>query len=141
MSYFSKVSPITNKVVQVMVADQEFISTIETPEYWFETSKDVREGIVYDENNVAYSDQETAIAEGYGRHRKNFGNIGMIYDSERDMFYLPRPAASWSLNETYGVWEPPIAKPSTPDGTEDWVWDEDSYQADNTTGWIDANAE
>ena len=51
------------------------------------------------------------------------------------------------LNTTTGYWEAPIAKPTVSSegvsidgddvGTElDCRWDEDAYQADNTTGWV-----
>ena len=42
-----------------------------------------------------------------------------------------QPFASWTYNATDFVWEAPLPKP---DGNA--VWDEDAYQADNTTGWI-----
>ena len=42
-----------------------------------------------------------------------------------------QPFASWTYNSTDFVWEAPLPKP---DGEA--VWDEDAYQADNTTGWI-----
>jgi hypothetical protein len=42
-----------------------------------------------------------------------------------------QPYESWTYNSTDFVWEAPLPKP---DG--DAVWDEDAYQADNTTGWV-----
>ena len=42
-----------------------------------------------------------------------------------------QPYASWTYDATNFVWEAPIAKP---DGATSW--DEDAYQADNTTGWV-----
>jgi hypothetical protein len=42
-----------------------------------------------------------------------------------------RPFASWTYNATDFVWEAPLPKP---DGNA--VWDEEAYQADNTTGWV-----
>ena len=42
-----------------------------------------------------------------------------------------QPFASWTYNATDFIWEAPLPKP---DGEA--VWDEDAYQADNTTGWI-----
>jgi hypothetical protein len=42
-----------------------------------------------------------------------------------------QPFASWTYNSTDFVWEAPLPKP---DGEA--YWDEDAYEADNTTGWI-----
>ena len=42
-----------------------------------------------------------------------------------------RPYESWTYNSTDFIWEAPLPKP---DGNA--VWDEDAYQADNTTGWV-----
>jgi len=59
--------------------------------------------------------------------------IGYIWNSENRVFYEPQPHASWSLNQTTWTWDSPIPYPS--DGVY-YVWDEDAYQADNTTGWV-----
>ena len=42
-----------------------------------------------------------------------------------------QPYDSWTYNATDFVWEAPLPKP---DDTA--IWDEDAYQADNTTGWV-----
>lgn len=53
--------------------------------------------------------------------RKNYAGIGMIYDKERDAFYIPQPFPSWILNEDSCHWEPPVAYPT--DG-EFYEWNE-----------------
>lgn len=54
--------------------------------------------------------------------RKNYAGAGMLYDSFRDAFILPKPYESWNLNEDTCQWEPP-----TPMPTEGfWAWNEDS---------------
>ena len=64
------------------------------------------------------------------------------YHSEHDIFYKRQPTGcdSWTLNTTTGRWEPPLPVPEvTREQVEAGIfyrWDEDSYQADNTTGWI-----
>lgn len=60
--------------------------------------------------------------------RKNFAGIGYTYDKDRDAFIPPKPHASWVLNETTCLWEPPIQYPN--DG-KDYVWDE------ITTSWVE----
>jgi len=61
-----------------------------------------------------------------GNIRKNFAGIGYTYDSTRDAFIPPRPYASWALNETTCLWEPPTAMP---DDGNIYEWNEP------TTSW------
>jgi hypothetical protein len=74
--------------------------------------------------------------------RANFPGIGWYYNSEYDIFHPPKPEGcnSWTLNTTNGWWEPPIKEPEITkeqgDMEQYYVWDEEAYQADNTTGWV-----
>ena len=61
-----------------------------------------------------------------GNIRKNYAGIGFTYDSGRDAFIPPKPYASWTLNETTCLWEPPTAMPE--DGNM-YEWNE------STTSW------
>lgn len=61
-----------------------------------------------------------------GNIRKNYAGIGFKYDSTRDAFIPPKPYASWTLNETTCLWEPPTAMPD--DGNM-YKWNE------STTSW------
>jgi len=74
-----------------------------------------------------------------GNSRARFAGIGMEYDAENDVFINPQPYASWTLDTTDWVWVAPIARPADEDLEADppvlYQWDEDAYQADNTTGW------
>lgn len=67
--------------------------------------------------------------------RKNYAGIGYTYDTSKDAFIAPQPYASWTLNNTTCLWEPPIARP---DGN--YYWDEAAHQADTaspkTIGWV-----
>lgn len=63
--------------------------------------------------------------------RKNYAGIGYIYDAGRDAFVPPQPFASWTLNETTCLWDPPVAYPD--DGGY-YTWDEDS------NNWVEAGA-
>jgi hypothetical protein len=81
--------------------------------------------------------------------RGNFANIGDTYDDVNNIFWKPQPYASWTKDISTASWVPPIAKPDMTaeqnqqniDGTHGWIynWDEDAYQADNTTGWTLVN--
>ena len=54
-----------------------------------------------------------------GNIRKNFAGIGMTYDSTRNAFILPKPYASWILNEETCQWQAPVAYPND-DGIYTW---------------------
>ena len=43
--------------------------------------------------------------------RKNYASIGMIYDAERNAFYVPQPYPSWTLDEDTCLWEAPTPMP------------------------------
>jgi hypothetical protein len=65
--------------------------------------------------------------------RKNHAGIGYTYDEDRDAFIPEKPYASWILNEDTCIWICPLTYPD--DGSV-YTWDEATYQADNTKGWI-----
>ena len=67
--------------------------------------------------------------------RANYAGIGYTYDTENDVFYAPRPYASWTLNTSTWLWVAPI---TYPDDNKMYNWDEDTYQADNNNGWVEA---
>lgn len=56
--------------------------------------------------------------------RKNYAGIGYTYDYTRDAFIPPKPYASWLLNETTCLWEPPIPMPI--DDNIYYYWDEET---------------
>ena len=43
--------------------------------------------------------------------RKQFAGIGYSYDSDKDMFILPKPYPSWSLDSS-GDWNAPVTYPN-----------------------------
>ena len=127
MAHYAKVRD--GIVLQVIVAEADFFKTfVDTePGRWIQTSYNTRGGVHYEPNsNTPSSDQSKAL-------RKNYAGIGFVYDSDKDAFYEPQPYASWKLNDTSCIWEPPIAKP---DDGKGYYWDESVYQSDNTKGWV-----
>ena len=127
MAHYAKVRD--GIVLQVIVAEADFFKTfVDTePGRWIQTSYNTRGGVHYQPNsNTPSSDQSKAL-------RKNYAGIGFVYDSDKDAFYEPQPYASWKLNDTSCIWEPPIAKP---DDGKGYYWDESVYQSDNTKGWV-----
>jgi hypothetical protein len=116
MSHFAKVTD--GKVTQVIVAEKEFFDTYvdSTPGEWIQTS---------------YNTQGGVHKLGGTPLRGNYAGIGYIYDRTNDVFYAPKPFASWVLNNTSWTWEAPVAMPT--DGKL-YSWDE------ATTSWVESAA-
>ena len=116
MSHFAKVTD--GKVTQVIVAEKEFFDTYvdSTPGEWIQTS---------------YNTQGGVHKLGGTPLRGNYAGIGYTYDRTNDVFYAPKPYASWVLNNTTWTWEAPVAMP-----TDDkrYTWDE------ATTSWVEVAA-
>ena len=73
--------------------------------------------------------------------RVRYAGISYTYNEELDAFVPPIPFSSWVLNNETADWESPLG--AAPTLTEEEIaarsfyrWDEDAYQADNTTGWV-----
>ena len=93
MAYYAKIEG-GNNVIEVIVAEQEFIDTLDGT--WIETS---------------YT----------GSIRKNYATRDGIYDSARDAFYTKQPWALWTLDESTCLWEAPTVYP---DDGKDYDWNE-----------------
>ena len=109
MAHYAKVED--GIVTQVIVAEQDFIDT--QVGNWVQTSYNTHGG--------------QHILDGTPL-RKNYAGVGYTYDSTRDAFYTPQPYASWTLNETTCLWEPPVLRPN--DGKM-YRWNE------GTTSWVE----
>ena len=117
MSHFAKV--LDGKVIQVIVAEPSFFDTFvdSSPGSWIQTSYNTRGGVHYGQDGEP---------DGGEALRGNYAGIGYTYDAANDVFYAPQPYASWALNNTTWLWEPPVAYPD--DGLI-YTWDE------ATVGW------
>jgi hypothetical protein len=113
MPHFAQIDPM-NLVINVIVADPEFIETLPDADTWIQTSYNTRGGLHYSPE-TGEPDDGTAL-------RKNYAGIGFTYDRIRDAFIPPQPFTSWTLNEASCLWEAPISYPESP-GT--YVWNED----------------
>lgn len=112
MSHYAKV--VNGKVIQVIVAEADFFNTFvdTSPGDWIQTS---------------YNTHGNQHPEGRPL-RGNYAGIGYTYDATHDVFYAPKPYASWLLNESTWTWEAPTPMPT--DGKL-YQWDE------ATTSWIE----
>ena len=97
---------------------------------------------------TSYNTYENIHALGGTPYRKNYANRDGVFDEARDAFYLQQPFPSWTLVESTCRWNSPIPEPDdsqdqlNEDGSVhiygiDYRWDEDAYQADNSTGWVE----
>jgi len=114
MGHFAQINE-ANQVVQVIVAEQDFINTglVGSPSTWIQTS---------------YNTFAGQHRLGGTPLRKNYAGIGYSYDSTLDAFIPPKPFPSWTLVEDTCQWAPPTPMPT--DGKM-YRWDED------TLAWIE----
>ena len=63
--------------------------------------------------------------------RKQYAGIGYQYDPDADVFILPQPYPSWTLDENHD-WQPPTPHP---DDGQPYYWDEDSLS------WVETEIE
>tara|TARA_R110001599_G_scaffold258392_1_gene458660 strand:+ start:47 stop:550 length:504 start_codon:yes stop_codon:yes gene_type:complete len=128
MGSYAKV--INNKVVNVIVADQDFIDNYNDGlgGEWIKTSYNTFGGKHYDPN-TGLEDDKPAL-------RYNYAGLDSTYDSVKDAFIPPKPYPSFVLNETTMRYEPPIPYPvGLKGGPRRFVWDEEHY---NEYGeWLD----
>jgi len=73
--------------------------------------------------------------------RVRYAGIGYSYNIALDAFVTPKPFTSWVLVNETADWASPLG--SAPALTEAQImelyyyrWDEEAYQANNTTGWV-----
>ena len=73
--------------------------------------------------------------------RVRYAGISYTYNEELDAFIAPKPFESWVLVEETADWVSPLG--AAPTLTEEQItsrsfyrWNEEAYQADNTTGWV-----
>ena len=123
MAHFAKIE--NGLVTEVIVAEQDFVDTLDGT--WVQTS--------YNTKGNQHSQNKTPL-------RGNYAGVGFTYDETNDVFYQPQPHNSWTLSTNTWLWEPPLPWPTLA-ANQIAQWDEDAYQADNTTGWviIDMDAE
>ena len=112
MAHFAKIE--NGIVTQVIVAEHDFINTLEYPHEWVQTS---------------YRTYGGQHPEGKPL-RKNYAGVGYSYDRNRDAFIPPKPYNSWVLNEETCLWEAPVPMP---EDDKVYTWDEE------TTNWIEVS--
>jgi len=109
-TYFAAINA-ANQVVRVVSADQSFVDAnggdqSESAANAFEKEIPLKSG------EVKYV--QTSKTRSF---RKNFAGVGMIFDSEKNIFLEAKPYPSWSLNEN-NEWEAPVAEPTIKNTSE-----------------------
>ena len=131
MAHFAKIAE-NGIVLQVIVAEQDFIDSLPDADSWVQTS--------YNTSGGKHYDPETGLEDDGVALRKNYAGIGFKYDVDRDAFIPPQPYASWTLNEETCLWQAPEPMPEIPvdeagQPTGYYMWSEDEYNAGNG-GWV-----
>jgi len=135
MAHFAQLDE-NNVVTRVIVVDNKDITDPHTGQ------EDEILGIAFCKKLLGGNWKQTSYTR---KIRKNYAAVGYSFNSDLDAFVAPQPYPSWTLdNETAG-WVSPLG--AAPALTESelaahklYAWDEDAYQADNTTGWVLVNA-
>ena len=101
MSHFAKIDS-NNIVTEIIVSEQDFINSglVGDSFLWVQTS--------YNNN-----------------FRRQFAEAGGTYDKVNDVFILPKPYPSWTLDGSFD-WQPPTAKPDDYGTEKMYTWNEDT---------------
>ena len=119
MAHFAELDG--NTVLRVIVVDNEDTADEEGNEI-------EAIGIAFAENLLGGTWVQTSYNDNI---RKQYAGIGWTYDPDADVFIVPQPFPSWSLDENHD-WQPPTPMP---DDGKQYEWDEE------TTSWLEITAE
>jgi hypothetical protein len=137
MAYFAKINSenIVEAVVSVSndiaINEQsgiDFLNKIYSEQInWKQTSYNTRGGKYYINDEIAPDELQ------YKAFRKNYADIGMLYDETRNAFIpTKKPYPSWILNENTCLFESPIPMPSDFSIEKQYIWNEQNKSWDLT---------
>ena len=131
MAHFAKLDE-NNVVTQVIVVDNKDITDPHTGQ------EDEILGIAFCKKLLGGNWKQTSYNNSM---RVRYAGIGYSYNAALDAFIPPQPYASWTIDSETADWVSPLG--TAPELTEAeaeamsfYSWDEEAYQADNTTGWV-----
>jgi hypothetical protein len=94
---------------------------------------------------TSYNTEANVHKLGGTPFRGNYAGKGYTWDPDNQIFWPPSPHQDWKKNISTAQWVAPIAEPAltaeqqsqNDADTHYWayVWNEDAYKLDNTTGW------
>ena len=131
MAHFAKLDE-NNVVTQVIVVDNKDITDPHTGQ------EDEILGIAFCKKLLGGNWKQTSYNNSM---RVRYAGIGYSYNAALDAFVPPQPYASWTLDNDTADWVSPLgAAPALTEAEVEarsfYRWDEEAYQADNTTGWV-----
>jgi hypothetical protein len=148
MAHFAKLGS-NNKVIQVLTLDNSNMLNASNQE-----DESVGQAYLETHNNwpaqmwiqTSYNTQSNQHKLDGTPFRGNYAGIGYTWDEDNNIFWAPKPYTSWVKDISDASWHSPIGdapvltteqNDQNTAGTHRWTyeWDEDAYQADNTTGW------
>ena len=148
MAHFAKISE-ENVVLQVLtLADkdcknEEGVETESVGQTYLETHNNWPAHLWI---QTSYNTRHNQHTLGSTPFRGNYAGIGGTWDSENQIFWPPRPFASWTKNTTTAQWDCPAGNPPalTAEQISQMTADPDSYHwvtewNENTTSWEYAN--
>jgi len=116
MAHFAKLNE-NNIVTQVVRVNNNVILKTDGTESEYK-------GKVYLNNLLGTA---TWIQTSYNHNfRKQYAGIGYVYDEENDIFIIPQPFNSWSLDSNFD-WQPPTSRP---DNDKSYDWNEETLNWD-----------
>jgi hypothetical protein len=130
MSHFAKI--LEGIVVEVIVAEQDFIDSGAVGDGWLQTSYNTRGGVHYGPDGKP---------DGGIALRANYAGVGYVYDAINDVFYESRPldingvlCESFIISAPTWIWQNPVPPPAdmgTGTPPKMYGWNEP------TTSWIE----
>ena len=124
MAHFAELDE-NNIVINVISVNNNVIDNLPFPE-----SEEI--GINFIKTISHFANSNTTWKQTSYNHnfRKRYAGIGCTYNADLDAFILPRPFASWVLNNETADWEAPIPQPTPQSPDEEYFWDE------QTLNWV-----
>lgn len=95
MAHFAKI--IDGKVVAVITADDDFVLKLDGT--WLKTSYNTHGGVHYGQDG---------LPDGLPQLRKNYANVGDVYDPELDAFYKINTEPFYYLDKESCTWKPTL---------------------------------
>lgn len=112
MAHFAKLSE-NNEVLSVHVVDNSNImdNGVESETKGQNFLSNIHKWPANLFKKCSYNTSKGVHKNGETPLRANFPSIGYLWNEDHNIFTQPKPYASWTLDTTTGVWNPPVARP------------------------------
>ena len=119
MAHFAKLDS-NNIVIQVVVVNNDVLLKADNTESELKGKQFL---------NSLFGQAKWVQTSYNNNFRKQYAGVGYTYDSTNDVFIIPQPFASWTLDSNHD-WQPPTPMPT--DG-QPYEWNEDNQTWDLIT--------